>query len=549
MSKQKQKEPLSLMIAKTILAIAVFTGIGTIIFGGGVVIMKYYGNEANNKIVEPVNQETGNCAKAGESVGSCVGCKKCCQGLQPMVNLKYNGECVNLPAPGSGGVCSNCGNGICDDKNNEDECNCPEDCGKIKIPDRAIYKSEKLGIMFKYPAWWKNLPEENFKDTIIEKNNTIKSTAMQGSSITVFEKSENETIEKAIEKIIKKEGVDLENCKIIAKKQNTPKDSNDINISISLKENYEPNNDEIMAKIGNIDSLEELDIICKTTPECTWAKQNLVEEKTKLKCSRYAKCFGYKCGSSFIYQPNNSEEKFIYIQSMAGTPPFWQSNSIEILKDQSDTSDWQTYRNEEFGFEFQYPENQLSSYHKDITFLNNEITIKSVDDIKKEFETMAEMLSSYGVQKEIGFPEAMNRKIKILSEASDCSYPENFENDIKEITDQLRRGIGKTAKVEGIYNDNLKKCGIKIIDNEGYSVIMDNYDYTVQFLENDQIITFAFSLFPEGKFKDIDEFLADLSYTDYENLYSSGDILDKEITTKIIERYDQIISTFKFIEN
>jgi len=57
MNKQKQKEPLSLMIAKTVLAIAVFTGLGTIIIGGGVVIMKYYNSEVNNRIIEPVDQE------------------------------------------------------------------------------------------------------------------------------------------------------------------------------------------------------------------------------------------------------------------------------------------------------------------------------------------------------------------------------------------------------------------------------------------------------------------------------------------------------------
>ena len=219
------------------------------------------------------------------------------------------------------------------------------------------------------------------------------------------------------------------------------------------------------------------------------------------------------------------------------------------LNNQPDTSDWQTYRNEEFGFEMKYSEDQLSSYHKNPGFLNNKITIKSVDDTKKDFEAMIEAISSE-IPETMKLPKMMNRKIEILSEASDCSYPENFKNDIKEVSDQLRKGIGKTAKVEGIYNDNLKKCGIKIIDNEGYSIIMDNYRYTAQFLlEDDQIITFSFSLFPENVFKDIDKFLAGLSYAEYENLYSSGDIIDEEITAKIIERYDQIVSSFRFIEN
>ena len=351
-----KKESLSLITVKTLLAVIIFAGIGTIIIGGGYIIGEYSKNGTANKITKPVDQETENCAKEGESVGSCVGCKKCCQGLQPMDYLKYNSECVNSPMPG-GGVCSNCGNGICDEKNNEDECNCPEDCGEIKIPDWAIYESEKLGIIFRHQNWWvESRSEKDFENIIIEQNNTIKSTSLQGSSITVFEKSKDETIEEAIRNIIKKEGVDLKDCEISFNKQNTLEDDENVIGRISLKENYEPSDDELMAKIEKVNSLEELKIICETTPECEWAKQILIEEKTKIKCSQYAKCFGYKCGSNFIYQPNNSEEKFIYLKSMANTPCFWEFNSIKILKDQSDTSDWQTYRNEEFGFEVKYPE-------------------------------------------------------------------------------------------------------------------------------------------------------------------------------------------------
>jgi len=55
MSKQKQKESLSVMIAKTVLAIAVITGLGTIIIGGGVLIMKYYNGEVNNRVVKAEN--------------------------------------------------------------------------------------------------------------------------------------------------------------------------------------------------------------------------------------------------------------------------------------------------------------------------------------------------------------------------------------------------------------------------------------------------------------------------------------------------------------
>lgn len=71
----------------------------------------------------------GRCAKEGESIGSCKGCvPKCCGSLKGMAPLKYDGECIKLPAPGIGATCSKCGNGVCDAKNDEDECNCPKDC-------------------------------------------------------------------------------------------------------------------------------------------------------------------------------------------------------------------------------------------------------------------------------------------------------------------------------------------------------------------------------------------------------------------------------------
>lgn len=54
--------------------------------------------------------------------------KRCCAGLKAMVQLKYGGACVHAPIPGALVACSKCGNGVCDTKNEEDECSCPDDC-------------------------------------------------------------------------------------------------------------------------------------------------------------------------------------------------------------------------------------------------------------------------------------------------------------------------------------------------------------------------------------------------------------------------------------
>ncbi len=87
---------------------------------------------SNGKVVAPVVPvvSENNCAKDGETVGSCVNCMtKCCSGLKALESLKYGGKCVSMPAPGSVTICtSKCGNGVCDEQSRENECNCPQDC-------------------------------------------------------------------------------------------------------------------------------------------------------------------------------------------------------------------------------------------------------------------------------------------------------------------------------------------------------------------------------------------------------------------------------------
>jgi len=54
---QKQKGSLQTIFIKTLLAVLLFAGIGTIIVGGGYIIGEYSKNAENNQIIKPVNQE------------------------------------------------------------------------------------------------------------------------------------------------------------------------------------------------------------------------------------------------------------------------------------------------------------------------------------------------------------------------------------------------------------------------------------------------------------------------------------------------------------
>lgn len=114
---------------KTLIVIFVAVFIGTTGF-------LYFYKYLPNQNFEPVQsiEVNDDCGKEGDSlcVGSVaneVGCyRKCCSGLKPMLSLKYSGACVSTPAPGMPASCSNCGNGICEKNNGEDECSCSEDC-------------------------------------------------------------------------------------------------------------------------------------------------------------------------------------------------------------------------------------------------------------------------------------------------------------------------------------------------------------------------------------------------------------------------------------
>jgi hypothetical protein len=80
---------------------------------------------------ERITTATKSCAQEGEIIGSCAGCvTQCCGKLKGMFNLIYGDKCTNITPVGGGGICSDCGNGVCEKENKEDYCNCPKDCQK-----------------------------------------------------------------------------------------------------------------------------------------------------------------------------------------------------------------------------------------------------------------------------------------------------------------------------------------------------------------------------------------------------------------------------------
>lgn len=70
------------------------------------------------------------CGTAGMAVPAMA--TKCCEGFSEMWNTCAEDDCNkckhSFAAPGGLGICSDCGNGVCDRNNNENYCNCSKDC-------------------------------------------------------------------------------------------------------------------------------------------------------------------------------------------------------------------------------------------------------------------------------------------------------------------------------------------------------------------------------------------------------------------------------------
>ena len=82
-----KKESLSVMTVKTLLAVLLFAGIGTIIIGGGYIVWEYSKNIENSQIMKPVNQETENYYNALEK--KCDGDNCCVSSLEYMKENNY----------------------------------------------------------------------------------------------------------------------------------------------------------------------------------------------------------------------------------------------------------------------------------------------------------------------------------------------------------------------------------------------------------------------------------------------------------------------------
>ena len=163
-----KKDPLSIIIVKTLLAVAIFTGVGTIVVGGGVLIVKFYSGGINDKKVKPINQKTENYYNLLES--KCAGNSCCVSSLKAMRENNYkeadeNGKCPKgfymdmMKCITSYQWC------VPREKTNLRNCRQDSDCIEAQEDCCSCgYGGKQIGINKKYLKDWENVLEKKCQD-------------------------------------------------------------------------------------------------------------------------------------------------------------------------------------------------------------------------------------------------------------------------------------------------------------------------------------------------------------------------------------------------
>ncbi|MEA2098188.1 MAG: hypothetical protein U9P70_03900, partial [Patescibacteria group bacterium] len=92
-----EKETLSTTIMKILLAILLFTGMGTIIIGGGYIIGEYSKNVTSDQIIKQINQETENYYDLLKK--KCAGNSCCLSSFKYMKENNYKEADENYKCP------------------------------------------------------------------------------------------------------------------------------------------------------------------------------------------------------------------------------------------------------------------------------------------------------------------------------------------------------------------------------------------------------------------------------------------------------------------
>lgn len=223
----------------------------------------------------------------------------------------------------------------------------------------------------------------------------------------------------------------------------------------------------------------------------------------------------------------------------------------------SQTIDWKTYNDPNNFLTFKYPvnlENLMSSKQFSLS-------ISSKQEIINEYKKFEDGGCPSICGRFVADPSLLQKQFNILekiSTLSTCTLSIVEKEEIKNNFILFSGGINNKYQIEGIKLKN-NKCGLKIIESDGFDVSLSNIHYKVSIFENDKVINISFPLYPHNAFADVDNLWTKMDFdsvnsicgpmcvekeTGYFNKFNVAGIVEKQV----IGTYDQIIATLNFID-
>jgi len=218
---------------------------------------------------------------------------------------------------------------------------------------------------------------------------------------------------------------------------------------------------------------------------------------------------------------------------------------------------WKTYTSQDGFLTFKYPTNLEKLF--------------SSKQFGISIKTKQEIINGYEQFKDGGCPGAcslllndaalMQKQFDILAKMntlSNCVLSTRDREEIKKDFILFTGGIGQKFLVEGIKTIN-GKCGLKIIESDGFDASLSNFYYKIGFLVDDTVININLPIFPYNAFREVDDMwksfgvdltnqACDTACYEKEVKYLKSFNVNGSVEKAVAKTYDQIISTIRFVK-